>query len=214
MYRNTMPRPKGDHEARRRDLAEAVWRVLAEHGFGGLTMRAVAAELNATTGLLTHYFPTKRDLLAYALELLDSRTDARPRRERGEGIDAIRAALLDILPLTPKDAAANKTWISSWDAALGDEGLSAGHAKRYARSRARMRVLVEAAQARGEIRAGDPDRVSEGAHAFVLGLVVQAVFDPAAFPPERQIELLEDYLVGLGGTPGEPGAPPGDHFSP
>ncbi|HEY1178154.1 MAG TPA: TetR/AcrR family transcriptional regulator [Phytomonospora sp.] len=203
-----MPRPKGDHEARRRELSEAVWRVLAAHGFGGLTMRAVAAELNATTGLLTHYFPTKRDLLAYALELLDTRTQARPRREPGEGIAAIRAALLDILPLTPKDAAANKTWISSWDAALGDDGLSADHAERYARSRKRMRVLVEAAQARGEIRAGDPGRVSEGAHSFVLGLVVQAVFDPAAFPAERQVELLDDYLAGLGGTPGEPGAPP------
>jgi AcrR family transcriptional regulator len=52
-----MPRTKGDHEARRRDVSEAVWRVLVAHGFGGLTMRAVAAELDASTGLLTHYFP-------------------------------------------------------------------------------------------------------------------------------------------------------------
>lgn len=70
----SMPRTKGDDEARRRDVSEAVWRVLAAHGFGGLTMRAVAAELGATTGLLTHYFPAKRDLVAHALDLLELRT--------------------------------------------------------------------------------------------------------------------------------------------
>ncbi len=32
-----------DHDARRRDVSEAVWRVLAVHGFGGLTLRAVQA---------------------------------------------------------------------------------------------------------------------------------------------------------------------------
>ena len=32
----------------------AVWRVLAAHGFGGLTLRAVAAEMGASTRLLTH----------------------------------------------------------------------------------------------------------------------------------------------------------------
>ena len=42
-----MPRPPGDHAARRHDIAQAVLRVLATRGFAGLTMRAVAAELDA-----------------------------------------------------------------------------------------------------------------------------------------------------------------------
>lgn len=75
-----MPRAKGDHEARRLEVSEAVWRVLATRGFGGLTLRAVATELGATTGLLTHYFPAKSDLLAHALDLLEQRTAARARR--------------------------------------------------------------------------------------------------------------------------------------
>lgn len=77
-----MPRTKGDHEGRLRDVSEAVWRVMATRGFAGLTLRAVAAELGATTGLLTHYFPTKRALLEHALDLLEQRTMARPRRRR------------------------------------------------------------------------------------------------------------------------------------
>ncbi|MEU8579894.1 TetR/AcrR family transcriptional regulator [Streptomyces abikoensis] len=193
-----MPRTKGDHEARRREVSEAVWRVLAAHGFGGLTLRAVAAELGATTGLLTHYFPAKRDLVAYALDLLAERTAARPRRAAGEGLSAVRAALLDILPLTAEATASNRIWVSSWDTALADPALSDDYGRKYARSREKLSDLVATAQRLGELPPGDPERVAAGAQSFVLGLVVQALFSPTAFPPERQVELLDDYLAALG----------------
>ncbi|UFQ19077.1 MULTISPECIES: TetR/AcrR family transcriptional regulator [Streptomyces] len=192
-----MPRPKGDHEARRRDVSEAVWRVLAAHGFGGLTMRAVAAELGASTGLLTHYFRTKRDLVAHALDLLERRTEARPRRAAGQGLAAVRAALLDILPLTDEATGGNRVWVSSWDTALADPGLRADHARRYARSRDRLRELIAEAQRLGEIAPGDPERLAAGAQAFVLGLVVQALLDAPAFPASRQIRLVDDHLAAL-----------------
>ncbi|MFJ2564334.1 TetR/AcrR family transcriptional regulator [Streptomyces sp. NPDC088770] len=192
-----MPRTKGDHEARRRDVSEAVWRVLAAHGFGGLTMRAVAAELDATTGLLTHYFPTKRDLVVYALDLLELRSDARLRRAAGKGMSAVRAALLDVLPLTDEATVSNRIWVSSWDIALADPELSADYAGKYARSRDKLRDLVAAAQQLGELPAGDAARVAAGIQSFVLGLVVQALLDPEAFPPHRQIELLDDHLATL-----------------
>ncbi|MGW0773558.1 TetR/AcrR family transcriptional regulator [Streptomyces sp. NPDC002835] len=192
-----MPRTKGDHEARRRDVSEAVWRVLAADGFNGLTLRAVARELGATTGLLTHYFPTKDDLVAHALDLLDRRTAARPRRAAGQGLSAVRAALLAVLPLTAEATAANRIWVSSWDTALADPELSDDYGRKYARSRDRLRASVADAQRLGELPAGDPGRIAAGAQAFVLGLVVQALFDPAAFPPDRQTQLLDDYLTAL-----------------
>ncbi|MGW3494762.1 TetR/AcrR family transcriptional regulator [Streptomyces sp. NPDC001020] len=192
-----MPRTKGDHEARRRDVSEAVWRVLAAHGFGGLTMRAVAAELGATTGLLTHYFPAKRDLVAYALDLLEARSASRPRRTAGPGLSAVRAALLDILPLTGEATVSNRIWVSSWDTALADPELSADYARKYARSRDKLRDLVAAAQQLGELPPGDAARIASGAQSFVLGLVVQALFAPETFPPDRQTELLDDYLAAL-----------------
>ncbi|MFI8826345.1 TetR/AcrR family transcriptional regulator [Streptomyces sp. NPDC053431] len=192
-----MSRPKGDHEARRREVSEAVWRVLAAHGFGGLTMRAVAAELGATTGLLTHYFPAKRDLVAHALALLDERTAARPRRSAEQGIAAVRAALLDILPLTAEATAGNRIWVSSWDTALADPALGADYAGKYGRSRERLAELIATAQERGELPRGDPARLAAGAQSFVLGLVVQALFNPDTFPPETQVELLDAYLDSL-----------------
>lgn len=196
-YAITVPRTKGDHEARRRDVSEAVWRVLTAHGFGGLTLRAVAAELGATTGLLTHYFRGKQELLTHALDLLDERTGTRARRAAGPGLAGVRALLLDVLPLSEEAVTGNRIWVSSWDTALADPALSAAYARKYGRSRERLSDLVADAQRRNELRPGDPARIAEGALAFTLGLVVQALFDPRAFPPKRQVELLDDHLNTL-----------------
>ncbi|MFC1407050.1 MULTISPECIES: TetR/AcrR family transcriptional regulator [Streptacidiphilus] len=192
-----MPRTKGDHESRRRDVSEAVWHVMAARGFTGLTLRAVAAELGASTGLLTHYFPNKNALVEYALDLLEQRTAARPRREAGPGLASLRAALLDILPLTRAATDSNRIWVSSWGAALADPDLTDDYAGKYARSRANLSQRVAVAQELGELPQGDPDRIAAGAHAFILGLVVQALLDPAAFPPDHQTALLDDYLTAL-----------------
>ncbi|MGS2614046.1 TetR/AcrR family transcriptional regulator [Micromonospora sp. LZ34] len=192
-----MPRNKGDHEARRRDVSEAVWQVMATRGFAGLTLRAVAAELGATTGLLTHYFPTKHALVEYALDLLEQRTISRPRRHTGEGLAALRDALLDILPLAPETTHINRIWVSSWDTALSDANLGTDYARKYARSRDRLTERVAAAQELGELPPGNPASIAAGAQSFILGLVVQALFDPAAFPPQRQVEFLDDYLATL-----------------
>ncbi|MFJ3022976.1 TetR/AcrR family transcriptional regulator [Streptomyces tendae] len=192
-----MPRSKGNHEARRRDVSAAVWQIMATRGFAGLTLRAVAAELGATTGLLTHYFPTKRALVEYALDLLEQRTLSRPRREAGQGLAALRDALLDILPLTPEAVDSNRVWVSSWDAALSGPALSTDYARKYAQGRERLRTRVAAAQDLGELPRGDPAHIAAGAQSFVLGLVVQALFDPVTFTPERQVELLDGYLASL-----------------
>lgn len=197
MYRGSMPRSKGDHEARRHDVSAAVWQVMSTRGFAGLTLRAVAAELGATTGLLTHYFPTKQALVAYALDLLEERTLSRPRRQAGEGLAALRDAILDILPLTRESTDSNRIWVSSWDNALADPALSADYARMYAKGRDRMVQRVIAAQEAGELPPGEPADLAAGAQAFALGLVVQALFDPAAFPPGRQAELLDGYLAAL-----------------
>ncbi|NUR90007.1 MAG: TetR family transcriptional regulator [Nonomuraea sp.] len=193
-----MARHKGDHEARRRDVSAAVWRVLDAHGFGGLTLRAVAAELGATTGLLTHYFPSKQDLVAHALALLDERRAARPAQAGpDDGLAMVRAILLDILPLDPERTASNRIWVSSWDPALADRDLTEGHAIRYGRARERIRYHVEMAQRRGELAAADAGDVAAGLQSFTLGLIVQALLDPREFPPDRQIRLLDAHLKSL-----------------
>ncbi|MFE7267385.1 TetR/AcrR family transcriptional regulator [Streptomyces sp. NPDC057592] len=194
-----MPPAPGDREARRDDVSRAVWDVLADKGFGGLTLRAVAAAMGVSTGMLMHYFPTKRALIAHALDLLEKRTAERPRRERpAEGLATVRAMLLDILPLTPGDTARNRIWVSSWDLALADDGLATDQAGRYTRLRSTISPHFEAARGLGEVpEAADPEQLAATAVAFTHGLVVQALFDPGRFPEDVQIAMLDGFLASV-----------------
>jgi AcrR family transcriptional regulator len=202
---------RGNPETRRVEVSEAVWRVLAKSGFGGLRLRAVAAEMDASTGLLTHYFSGKRALLKYALDVLEQRTEQRPRLAAPKdgvappeaGIAMLRAAMLDILPLTPEGVVSNRIWVGSWDVALADPELAEEHAKRYRRGRERLRDHVATAQRRGEILDGESaEDLAASAQGFLLGLVVQALFSPEAFPAERQIALVDGFLGSLAPQPG------------
>lgn len=68
---NPPPIREADHftaQTQRRRIAEATCRLVAEHGIEGASLRRVARELGGTTGLVTHYYPTKDALLEAALE--------------------------------------------------------------------------------------------------------------------------------------------------
>ncbi|MPZ53760.1 MAG: TetR family transcriptional regulator [Acidimicrobiia bacterium] len=190
-----MPAPI-DHDSRRRDVASAVWRVLAATGFAGLSLRGVAREMNATTGLLTHYFPNKRALVLHALEMLHEQSD----RELADsdplhGIAGLRTRLWIVLPTNPERAVLSRIWVSFWDLALADEDFSVHEARRYDRWRERLRPIVSEAIDSGEIVGTDPETVIDIVTAFTHGLVVQTLFDPDRFPAERLETLLDSLLA-------------------
>ncbi|WP_275466067.1 TetR/AcrR family transcriptional regulator [Streptomyces noursei] len=195
-----MPPPAPvDHASRRERVSQAVWRILAAKGFGGLTLRAVAAELDVSTGLVMHYFPTKRALIAHALELLEKDGAERPRRPQPQpGLAALRAALLDLLPIGEENTARNRIWVGSWDQALADPGLHADQADRYARIRAALRPHLAAARTLDELPADtDLDQLAATVVAFAHGLTVQALFDPHRFPAQAQTAAVDGFLAAL-----------------
>jgi AcrR family transcriptional regulator len=188
---------KGDHDARREDVSEAVWQVLARCGVGGLTIRSVAAELGATTGLVRHYFPSKKALVAHARQVAEDRSRARERLTPDEpGLAALKVAVLDVLPLTPDMIAMSKAWVSFWDASIGDPDLGTDEQRRYQSWRTQLRQHVVVAQQRGELCATvDPDDYAVIIGSFAHGLVVQSLFDAQRFSPARQRRLVEMFFA-------------------
>ncbi len=190
-----------DHDVRRREVAEAVWRVLADTGFAGLSLRAVAREMGATTGLLTHYFASKRELVAHALDVVHERTAPRMAAAGAGvgGVEGLRERLRAVLVEDEDATVLSRVWVGFWDLALADVELGLAEAARYERWRARLRPLVDEAMAAGELAAGrDPETVVDVLTAFTHGLVIQALFDPDRFPAERQYAVLDELLAALG----------------
>ncbi|TCK25315.1 TetR/AcrR family transcriptional regulator [Pseudonocardia endophytica] len=67
-----MPR-QVDHAQRRREIADALWRVVADQGVDAVSLRRVAGEAGVSMGLVQHYFHTRDEMLLFAFEIVGER---------------------------------------------------------------------------------------------------------------------------------------------
>lgn len=189
-----------DHDARRRELLDAVVRVLAQDGIEGATTRALARETGWSTGALAHYFPNKADILAAALEFSHERIKDRWARDVGRrhGLDALRALLLDNLPLDERRRVETRLEMVFWSQALGDPRLREIQRAESRDLRDRIVRLLDDAAERGELAAGtDPVRTAERLLAFVDGLSAHHVLYPDRLAAADLTGLVEDELSRL-----------------
>src|ERR1700753_1187102 len=142
-----MPK-KVEHDERREELVLAAWRVIAANGIDEVTIRDIARESGYSSGVLAHYFENKDDLLAHALQLSHTRIRKRydAEREQAEAADALRAILLDNLPLDEQRDLETRIEMSFWARALRNEELHEIQQREAERWRERLRELMEKAQ--------------------------------------------------------------------
>jgi AcrR family transcriptional regulator len=93
-----------DHQQRRREIAEALFRVAAGRGLQAVTLRAVAAEAGISMNLVQYYFPAKEDMLRFGwqriVELSAERAAGGIARAMASGDEraVVRAYLAGVLP--------------------------------------------------------------------------------------------------------------------
>ncbi|PRY00820.1 TetR/AcrR family transcriptional regulator [Allonocardiopsis opalescens] len=182
-----------DHEARRQEIVEAAWRVIVREGIDGATTRAIAREAGYSNGVLTHYFADKADILLHALRLSHQRIVRRlhTKLAAAHGLAALRALLLDNLPLDAPRAEETRLEIGFWGASLGRPGLAEVQRSEGGDLRDALRTLLDEAAAGGEIvSAEDPDDLVERLLALVDGLSLHHVLYPDRMPAARVERLL------------------------
>lgn len=64
-------------EARKEQLAEAVWQVILDKGIGAVSVRTVAEQAGLVVGSLRYIFPTRTEMLAFSAELMVARATER-----------------------------------------------------------------------------------------------------------------------------------------
>jgi AcrR family transcriptional regulator len=185
-----------DHEQRRRELAEAVWRVIRRNGVDGASVRTVAQEAGWSAGALRHYFRTQSELLDFAIELAAERIRQRvgaleladdPRR-------AVEHLLSELLPLDDERRAENEVWLAFTARALIDPQLRVRHAEiDDALRAASLRAVEMLGFPAGRERTLEAERL----HALLDGLALHGAMRPERLPPWRILAVLRHHLDEL-----------------
>ncbi|MQA82908.1 MAG: TetR family transcriptional regulator [Streptosporangiales bacterium] len=162
-----------DHDERRTELAEAVWRVIVRDGVQATSIRTVAREAGRSAGSLRHYFATHDKLLVFAMGLVEDRVRERVSRIdiNGLPVDVALRYCVEVLPLDDQRRAEAEVWF-----ALSASGLSAPRL--------------------GEIR----DRADQGMYELCHGLL-EGMRQSGAYRHQRvdevEVERLWSLLDGL-----------------
>jgi AcrR family transcriptional regulator len=186
-----------DHEARREELVLAAWRVIAARGIDEVTIREIARESGYSSGVLAHYFKNKDDLLAHALQLSHVRIRRRYDAEVDTPVagDALKAVLLDNLPLDEQRDLETRIEMSFWARALRNESLHGIQEEESEVLRDLLRELIEKAQEEGVISPDhDREMVLGMFGALIDGISLHALLYPERLPPKKQAAAMEFAL--------------------
>lgn len=186
-----------DHDDRRRELAEAAWRVILRSGIDGATTREIARESGYSPGVLTHYFDSKDDILRAVLEL--SHTTILRRWDdilaTHEGTPTLRTFLLESIPLEQRHADETHIEISFWSRALVNDDLRSIQRAESKRFGEILRSLVCQAQENGDLdAAAGTDDIIELLSAVIDGLSVHALLHPGRYDAARLTKLMDAQL--------------------
>jgi len=187
-YNQSMGRPSLK-ERRRAEIVSAFAQVLAEHGYEGATIVAVAARAGIAPGLVHHYFADKAELLSSLLDELVSRFRARVSTKERTA-DPLVAYLDGAVGLDgTADLVAARCWVGLLAEAVRDPALFT-----------QVRRLVDSEIAAIQRRSGGRLSGQDGGAvlAFVIGALVLGAFAPrktAGFASPALRQLVQALLA-------------------
>ncbi|MDJ0570664.1 MAG: TetR/AcrR family transcriptional regulator [Pleurocapsa sp. MO_192.B19] len=185
---------------RRLEVTEAAWRVIIREGLDRTSMRAIAQELGSSTGVVTHYFRDKDELMLFALERVfenlfeDMKTSATGRH----GIERLEQMIFAVLPLEASGVPGWKVWVAFLGYAIGREKLVREHQKRYEFLCQIICQELADLQAAKLIR-DDIDLTLEANAliALVDGIGTGVVINPQQFKADQQRYLVRRHIKSL-----------------
>ena len=163
-----MSRPRGDHAQRRDAIALAAAATYAARGLEQVTLRDIASALGVTTGVLTHYFPSKDALVAYTKALVFDRhlAQARETAAGATGIEQLHAVVRELLPTDRHRQASWRLLVAFHGSAVGSAAMRRAHDKRMRRWFAFFTELVT------PLRVPDPESTGMAIALFVEGMAI------------------------------------------
>lgn len=185
---------------RRLEVSEAAWRVIVREGLDRASMRAIAQEMNCTTGVVTHYFRNKQELILFALHQVTERLKVRMQLaiKNVAGIDRLATMLLSFLPLDQERQEILRVWVAFLGYAVGRDGLMEEHRQSAAELRAVIIQELQALQSKGLIQADLVPQVEANALlALVNGIGIDTLIQADHLGPGQQEAIIHRYIAGM-----------------
>ncbi|HEX8867883.1 MAG TPA: TetR/AcrR family transcriptional regulator [Lentzea sp.] len=189
-----------DHDERRREIAEALFRIAATQGLQAVTLRAVAAEAGISMFQVQYYFPTKEQMLQYAWQRITELGAERAGRDIAEALrtgderTVMRACMLAVLPADERSRMLCAVQIAYFavDVTRGrqapDQQAMFPHLVRL------LADQLDQAQQRGGVPAHVDTRLEADALATMTGGLLSAIL-VEAYDTEQATRII-DYRLG------------------
>lgn len=188
-----------NHDERRRQIAEAVWRLAATNGLEEVTLRRVAAEAGVSVRLVQYYFGTRHELLVKSLEILNADTDEHARELIHEAAPeptprgVLRAALVEMLPFDERRRTRYLVHLAYFVRILHDDELAATYRDAPPALEELFANLIDWGRDLGQVAAGlDPRMEAELLLTSVDGLRSALVLGNRS--EEATLDLVDHLL--------------------
>lgn len=194
-------RKKGDHDAKRIEIAEAACQVILRLGLAQASLAEIAREMGYTTGILRHYFVNKEELLLCAKNLLFDRSweKAVNAAMRHNGVEKLRAMATSLLPCDEASVDRFRLLATFNGHAIGNAHLMRVQYKRDAHHWRVFEQVISALQEDGSLPKTLDARVEAlGIIAMLDGLADQVIMNPKEWSPAELTGLMSRYIDSIG----------------
>lgn len=191
-----------DPDVRREQVARVVADIIVSAGLEAVTVRSVAAAAGFSTAVVSHYFADKRELLLFSYKAAQEHaytrlTDAL-RASSGTAFELLESQL-------PFNEESRRDWLvftAFWARSIGDVEFSALQQEQF--DLALVRVEDALLETKKPATAAEREKVAFKARTIlssIIGLSIQAAFDPQGWPEELQRAVLKDAVGELAELP-------------
>lgn len=190
-----------DHEERRRQICDVMLEIVAESGILGVTIRGVAEKSGWSTGVISHYFRNRHDLLLGGLrraaELLGEHNST--ILANLEGLAALEMIIEGSMPFDGRRLALARIFIFFYVEGMHDEGLRTEVEHYLLHWRKSATRAIRQAQAMGDLPTSlDAKQTASDLIGLADGVSMHALLVPDVLSALRQRSPIRFWLHQLG----------------
>jgi AcrR family transcriptional regulator len=187
-----------DHEIRKKQIAEASWRVILEMGMEGATVRNIAKEAGLSLGALRHYFSTQEELLDYAMNLVIERATERINKIIIQELppkEKILKIMLELVPTNIESMSEMEVWFVFTAQARHKKGYFDAYQDGIYEG---LKKLLDYLEYENLLREQlDKSLEVERLYALIDGIAIHALLDPERLNKDRIQRLFVYHLNSI-----------------